>query len=416
MPGMFLKNVQTANAKFMAKINVVHAGKVDGRMTPQYSPSRMFQTMLGLFFFQVKSINAFVESDVIYGRSHRPGARTLAYYVEHTGVSALNRALWDQVHTAMRLKQLDPLRGNDGKWSMAFDGVSLAYSTRRHCDKCLETTKDGVTSYHHALLVASIVNKSKKVSVVVAVIPIENTQGADKQSCELKAAREMLDHLRNMNSHLRYHITVDGLYLAAGFVDQAVRMGHSVTMPLAKETMVIHEILDVRFGNGRPTVQIENVDTITVVAYDCENVALYWGALHKLNPEIAIYGMKRTIVDKSTGEIRECPIVTTLMPSESNAMRISDIQREKWQEENKTFNVLKNHHHLEHIFNHKAQAQIFIFAAIATNMRTIALLRHPPQRHVKNPMTIAGIVKTILSLCQYDPLNFFSSFSAPATD
>lgn len=339
----------------------------------------------------------------------------MAYYVELTSVALLNQALWDQVHTAMRLKQLDPLRGSDGKWTMAFDGVSLPYSNKRHCEKCLETVKDGVTSYHHALLVASIVNKTQKVSIVVAVIPIENTQGTDKQASELRAAREMLDHLRKMNPYLHYHITVDGLYLAAGFVDQAIRMGHSVTMPLAKENMLIHEILDVRFGNGRPTVRIENVDMITTVAYDCEDIAPYWDALHKLNPKIAIYGLKRTIVDKTTGEIRECPIVTTLVPTDKNAMRISDIQREKWQEENKTFNVLKNHHHLEHVFNHKAQAQIFLFASMAANLFAITLLRHPPQRHIKKPLTLAGILQAILIHCQFDPLNLFSALAAYAT-
>ena len=377
----------------------------------------MFKNTLGLFFFQHESVNGYVENGIIHGHGDRPVQNTIAYYLEHAGVSALNLALWDQVHTAMRLKQLDHLRGADGRWTLAFDGVSFAYSTKRHCDKCLLTTsKVGVISYHHALLVASIVDKVRKVSIVVAVIPIENTAAnTDKQACELKASAAMLEHLRKMNPYLRYHITVDGLYLSAGFIDQAVGCGHSVTMPLAKENMTIHEILDVRFGNGRPSVQIETVTEKTTVAYEAEDIAPFWPALHELNPKISLHGLKRTIVNKITGEIRECPIVTTLVPMAGNAMAISNIQREKWQEENQTFNELKKHHHLEHVFNHKAQAQVFMFAALAINMRTIYLLRHRPQRHVRKPLTLTSIVAAILRACAFDPIRLFSFAPLAAT-
>lgn len=404
---MFLKNLQGANAKFIAKIHVTHAKKVDGRMTPQYSSAFMFKTMVSLFFFQTRSINSFIEHDIVHGNLDRPGGRTLAYYLERTSVSLMNHTLWDQAYTAMRLKQLDGLRGRDGRWTLAFDGVSFTYSTKRHCEKCLETTHDGVTSYHHSLLVASIVNKAKKVSIVVAVIPIENKPGWTKQSCELSAAREMLNHLRTMNPYLHYNITVDGLYLAAEFVDQAVKQGHSVTMPLAKENMVIFKILDVRLGNNRPTLKTESIDTLMSVVYESENIAPYWESLNKLNFSINIYGMKRTILNKKTGEIRECLIVSTIQPNEKNVIRLSDIQREKWQEENKTFNDLKNHHYLKHIFNHKAQAQTFIFAAIATNMRTIAFLRHSPQKYIKKPLTLAAILSAILVICEQDVLKLF---------
>ena len=389
----------------MREAEAFHAQRVDGRVRPHYSSWFMFRTMLGMFFFQYRSVNEYVESGIVHGLRNRPVQNAIAYYVEHVGVYAMNRTLWAQVYGAMRLKQLDSLRAKDGRWTIAFDGVSFAYSKTRHCSKCLKTTHDGVTSYHHSMLVASLVDKAQKVSIVVAVIPIENTAvNTDKQACELKAAATMLDHLHKMNPHIRYHITVDGLYLSAGFINHAVKYGHTVTMPLAKENMTIHEILDVRFGNGRPFVQIETVTEKTSVAYDAEDIAPFWPALHAINPGISLRGMKRTIVNKKTGEIRECPIVTTLVPTEKNAMAISDIQREKWQEENQTFNDLKNHQFLKHIFNHKAQAQVFMFASLATNMRTIFLLRHPPQRHVRKPLSLSSIVAAILTVCAYDPV------------
>ncbi|MGK5088535.1 hypothetical protein WDW86_13330, partial [Bdellovibrionota bacterium FG-2] len=91
----------------MAKLEAVHSKKVDGRICPHFSPSFMFKRTLGMLYFQARSVNAFTENDIVYGHVDPPGQRTWAYYVEHSSVAALNRALWDQVHTAMRLKQLD---------------------------------------------------------------------------------------------------------------------------------------------------------------------------------------------------------------------------------------------------------------------------------------------------------------------
>jgi hypothetical protein len=367
----------------------------------------MAKKVMALFYFRSPSINATVESDVIQGRIDDPTQRTYAYYLEHSSVSALNELLWKQVYIAIRSKQLDALKGSDGRFTLALDGTSLTYSYKRHCDKCLTTTyDDGTVHYHHALLVASIVDKIKKVSIVVAVIPIENTQGSDKQDCELNATKKLLKHIKKLAPQMRFNISVDGLYLSAPFVTQAKQLGHEVTMPLAKENMAIFDVFEKDFKNKK-IIKQEDKDTETTIQYCSDDLSPYWPALSKSDPSIRLYGLKREIIHKKTGEVRTCVIVSTLDPiDDKRAIELSEIQRERWQQENNTFNVFKNLHDIKHIYNHKASTQVFQFAAIANNMRNIFLLRHPPQKHIKKPLTIATLLKLILALCKA-PIDIF---------
>lgn len=371
-------------------------------MEPQYSAFFMAKKMIAMFFFRFASVNAYVETDLCSGQLDEPTQRTIAYYLERSNVRALNELLWKQVYIAIRSKQLDQLRGKDGRFTLAVDGVSLPYSSKRHCERCLVTHHEGGRiQYHHALLVASIVDQIRKISIVVAVIPIENTPGfTGKQDCELNAAKKLLEHLRSLNAHMKFNISVDGLYLSSDFIIRAHALGHEVTMPLAKENMVIFEVLEKDF-KGRALARQENRETETTIEYGPEDVSMFWTALFKSNPQIPIYGLKRRIVTKATREIRECVIISTLKPVDDKAaIRISGIQRERWQEENNTFNVFKNLHHLKHIYNHKAMAQVFQFAALAINMRNIFLLRHPPQKQIRKPISIATLLQLILALCK----------------
>lgn len=380
--------------------------KLDGRIHSHYSPLFMAKKVIAMFFFQFTSVNAYVEQGLCSGKLDEPTQRTIAYYLEHTSVRALNELLWKQVYIAIRNKQMESLRGRDGRFALAIDGVSLSYSSRRHCERCLVTHHDdGRIQYHHALLVASIVDKVKKMSIVVAVIPIENTPGyTGKQACELSAAKQLLEHLRSLNAHMKFNISVDGLYLSADFIIRAHHLGHEVTMPLAKENMVIYDVLERDFKN-RAIARQEDCQTQTTIEYGSEDVSIFWAALFKGNPAIPIYGLKRRILVKASGDVRECVIISTLKPVDDKAaIRISEIQRERWQQENNTFNVFKNLHNLKHIYNHKASTQVFQFAALAINMRNIFLLRHPPQRHSKKPLTAAALLSLIFAACKA-PIN-----------
>ena len=347
-----------------------------------------------------KSINAVIEDDIINDRLDEPTARTIAYYLERSDYTVLNALLWQLFYATLRAKRLDGLRGPNNRLTLALDGVYLPSSTNRHCDKCLNKTIDGVEHFYHAFLVASIVDKDEKFSMPVAIIPLVNTKGADKQDCELNAAHRLLDFLRSKNPHAKFNLSTDGLYLSAEFIAEAVERGHSVTMPLAKENMIIWQVLDVRLGNSQNTFEVKEEQADVTIWWDDRNVAEFWAALQKRNPDIQLFGLKRKIVSTDGREVRECIVVSTLRPiNKPIARTISNLQRAKWQEENKTFNVLKNIIGIKHIYNHRASTQGFQFASLALNLRSVFMLRYRPQQDIKKPLTETSLMKALLNLC-----------------
>jgi hypothetical protein len=173
--------------------------------------------------------------------------------------------------------------------------------------------------------------------------------------------------------------------------------------------MVIWEVLDVRLGNSKNIFEVKEDDANVTVWWDDRDVSEFWAALHKRNPDIKLFGLKRKISPTNGGEIRDCIVVSTLCPASKTVARtISNLQRAKWQEENKTFNVLKNIIGLKHIYNHKASAQVFQFASIALSLRSVFMLRYRPQQEVKKPMSETNLMKALLALCPSpgDFLNF----------
>jgi len=408
------------------------ASLVDGRKVPQYSASEMLERMLTMFLSSANSINGFVEEEIVNKHLEGPVARTYAYYLENTDIVALNNILWRFFYAAMRAKKLDVLRGPNNRLTLALDGVYLTSSTSRHCNKCLWKIINGIPHFYHAFLVASIVDRDNKFSFPIAVIPLENSdeckkkyaeffktglasalsennQPDAKQDCELNAAHRLLKFLRSKSPHTKFNISTDGLYLSASFVSEAIEMGHSVTMPLAKENMKICEILDIILSDCEKKVELSENSTETIIWWDDMDVSEFWDALKSLNEKIKLFGIKRELIDLKTGEIISTIVVTTLdVTSDKSAEKISDLQRSKWQEENKTFNTLKNHLFLKHIFNHKAAAQVFQIAAIALNLRSLFILKCKPQENTKKPLTETNLFKALLKLCKH-PLDIFKT-------
>lgn len=360
----------------------------------------MVKKLLGMFLFQSESINDYCNNELLGKVSNECTDRTLAYFLERANVIQLNNILWRQVYQAIRLKQLDKLKSYDGRFVLAIDGTSLRYSQKRHCEKCLVTVKDGKTYYHHGMLVASLVDKTTGTSIIVAVQPIENKVGYDKQQCELKAAQKLLTDIRAKNAHMKYIITVDGLYVSARFFEQVRSYNYDVVAVLSKENMNVFEILDTRYHKWKLELPFETKDESIKLWFENEDLSLYWDAISKSN--IPVYGIRRERINKNTGEVFTCYMLTTIRPNSFNIEHLSNIQRERWQQEIRNFKQIKRQYNLEHMFNHKGCAAVFILASIAINMVSIYLLRHNPKKKFPK-ITNKLILKIIKNIIRGDP-------------
>ena len=361
----------------------------------------MVKKLLGMFLFQNDSVNDYCNNEMLGNVSNECTDRTLAYFLEKSSVIQLNNILWKQVYTAIRAKQLNKLRSYDGRFVLSIDGTNLRYSQKRHCEKCLVTVKDGKTYYHHGMLVASLVDKTTGTSIIAAVQPIENEAKYEKQDCELKAAKKLLANIRAKNAHMKYIITVDSLYVSAPFIKQLKSYGYDVVAAFSKENMNLHEILDTRCHNWKLELPFETKDESVKLWFENEDVSMYWDAIS--NSNIQVYGIRRERIDKNTGEVFICYMLTTIRPETLNVEHLSNIQREKWQQETRDFKGLKRQYNLEHIFNHKGCAAVFILASISINMVSIYLLRHNPRNKFPK-LTIKSLLKLVKKIVRGDPI------------
>lgn len=106
---------------------------------------------------------------------------------------------------------LDKFRFN-GQLTVAVDGTKIIKFSERHCEHCTSQTHNGVTTYFHYVLAAKIVTP------IGLVIPfafefIENPDEVfDKQDCEIKAFRRLVNKIRKLYPRLPITILGDGLY------------------------------------------------------------------------------------------------------------------------------------------------------------------------------------------------------------
>jgi hypothetical protein len=75
---------------------------------------------------------------------------------------------------------------------LALDGVWHFASEAIHCEHCLHTSKDGITTYCHSIVGATLVKPGDSVALPVMPEMIRDEDGAEKQDCERNAAKRCL--------------------------------------------------------------------------------------------------------------------------------------------------------------------------------------------------------------------------------
>ncbi len=103
-----------------------------------------------------------------------------------------------------------------GLYPLILDGTDYFSSTSIHCEHCLTSThtKDGTTTtrYRHAMLAATVFKPRSHQILPLDAEPIRNTDGTEKQDCELNAAKRLLPRLRREHPRLPVLVLGDAIY------------------------------------------------------------------------------------------------------------------------------------------------------------------------------------------------------------
>jgi hypothetical protein len=99
----------------------------------------------------------------------------------------------DNLKEAAEHHALEPYRVVDGGVLIALDGVWHFSSENIHGEYCLHKSKDGITTYYHSIVAATIVKPGDSVVLPVMAEMIRNGDGREKQDGERNAAKRWLE-------------------------------------------------------------------------------------------------------------------------------------------------------------------------------------------------------------------------------
>ena len=253
-------------------------------------------------------------------------------------------------HQLQRGKQLQAYRLFN-YYLIALDGSQYFTSEKIHCPGCLtyNTKGKGPTRYAHQILQAVMLHPSMRQVMPLFPEPVTNSDGNQKQDCEINAAKRLLPKIRAAHPKLSMIITADGLYSKQPFID-ALKAARMSFILVAKPTD--HKVL---------FQWVDDLDKLGQAGH------------LKLTDDKGRHHLYRWVNQVPLNDSRDAdPVnffeywlsdnqkvtyhnswVTDLAVDRENVVELVKGGRARWKIENETFNTLKNQgYHVEHNFGH----------------------------------------------------------------
>jgi hypothetical protein len=265
---------------------------------------------------------------------------------------------------------LDMFRRLGGRVLIALDGTEYHCSRKIHCSHCSTRLRsNGATEYYHAMLAATLVAPGHD-----KVIPLEPEfivpqDGAQKQDCEITAAKRWLAH------HGQRYGAFDPIYLGDDLFShqpfcQEVRDagGHFLFVCKPASHPLIQQYLT---GIDLPTLEqtVKRGKQRFVYRYRwLRDVPLRDGS-----DAITVNWFGLQIINAKGETTYRNSFVTDLPVGPDTVVELAACGRARWKIENETFNVMKNNgYNLEHSFGHGKKN----LAAILVSLNLLAFSIH----------------------------------------
>lgn len=287
----------------------------------------------------VENLNRIAETSI----EQIPHPDTLAYYLKGVCPEELSDVRTGMVRDLVRSRALDRDRLLGRYYTIAIDGTGHLAFDAPHCPHCLtQELANGRTRYYHPVLEAKLVCENG-LSLSVATEFIQNTDGANKQDCELAAFYRLLPKLRKQFPMLRICLLLDGEYL------------NQNVMRLAK-TLRLHWIMTFKEGS-LPTAYAEfhalhALTTGQTLAHQHEDRSQHHRWLNGLRHEDQTFNAFECVETNARGDTTTFLWATDLPVKRSNVVELSQRGgRCRWKIENQGFNTQKNQgYNLEHAY------------------------------------------------------------------
>ena len=262
-------------------------------------------------------------------------------------------------------------------YTLAVDGSQYFHSTAIQCPSCLHKTtsakdsaaqpKDNaaqpeVTHYSHVVVGASLVKAGTHTILPLDAEQVRNTDGQDKQDCELNAGKRLLRRVRREHRQMKIIVTGDDLYAHEPLVDE-------LTDPLRMHYVLV----------AKPDSHKELFKWVADFEREGHSLHGQWeeGAAakrhrfeYRIVRQVPLSGsLQRWVTfvevwqrDRHGKLLYHNSWVTDLEVDADNVAIVIAIGRSRWKIENEQFNVHKNHgYELEHNYGHGQKTLSMVF-------------------------------------------------------
>jgi hypothetical protein len=242
------------------------------------------------------------------------------------------------------------------------DGSEYFHSTQIHCPHCLHQRQaNGETHYSHIVVGATVTRAGSHDILPLDAEEVHNSEGQEKQDCELTAAKRLVKRLRAEHRQLSMCIVGDDLYGHEPLIAelQALRMSFVLVAKPTSHVALFAELAERERrgecsqgtwteGSGRHRRTFDYRTATDVPLTQSGAVRVNFLEVWERRP------------DGTVGYHNSW--VTDLVVTPATVAAIVGIGRSRWKIENEQFNVQKNHgYELEHNYGHGQQTLSMVF-------------------------------------------------------
>lgn len=289
-----------------------------------------------------------------------PGDTQFRKILDATDPDEIKPLFKDFLLRLQRQKYLEDYVFINDSYLVAIDGSEYFSSDKISCSGCLRKKNGENTRYHHQILQSVLIHPDKKQVIPFAPEEVKNSDGTEKQDCELNAAKRLLPKLRDAHPKLKMILTQDGLFSNEKYISLAKTCDMSyILVAKPKDHKKMFEMLQ----NRQKLNQVHEVEVID----SKNNLHTYrWSNGIKLNgrdDSIRVNFLEYELFNSEKDKITyRNSWVTDIVISEANVRDLVRGGRARWKIENETFNTLKNQgYDIEHNYGHGSDHLSFNF-------------------------------------------------------
>jgi hypothetical protein len=238
-------------------------------------------------------------------------------------------------------------------YTLALDGSQYFSSTKIACPACLQRKdKNGDLHYSHVVVGATLVRAGSHDILPLDAEEVRNTDGREKQDCEINAGKRLVQRLRQEHRQLPVIIVGDDLYAHEPFILElrGLRLGFVLVAKPASHQELYEWVED-----------LDRLGQCVKGQWEEGPLAKRRYFEYRIVSQVPLTQSDQVLVNfvevwerhKAGKVIYHNAWVTDFAVTPENVATIVGIGRARWKIENEQFNVQKNHgYELEHNYGH----------------------------------------------------------------